>query len=57
MSTTKKKVTLGWGFVDARGNFAADVFAKKHDAFIYSDGYEGYKMTRVKVSKYVPKKK
>lgn len=57
MATTNKKVFYGWGYESPKGVIATDVFSSKKDAGFYADDFAGYKLVKVQISKYTPKKK
>lgn len=56
MSAAKKKVFYGWAYESPKGSLDTNVFPTKSEAFGFKDNYYGFKLVKVQVSKFVPKK-
>jgi hypothetical protein len=58
MATTKTatKPIFGWAYESAKGVLQKDIFSSKENASFYADEYSKFKLVKVQISKYVPKK-
>ena len=55
MAKAVKKETFGWAYEYNDGSLSGDVFPTKSTAAEFADNYQGYKLVKVTIKKYVKK--